>query len=178
MTKEQAIDFYEHLRKDDRIIGFDFQGWPVRMVTLGEMLESIGFRKADRDGEVYYEMKADSPIFDVYPSVLEDDGMGYGVNERFITDSGIGEDKNGNPYFNIFAEKEMPNKEMWYDNLIIPFTEIKFNGHNVMLKEAVNCPDYRFFVGRIYDEGAIPSSINVPEGYVKEYVDKNILKDE
>lgn len=178
MTKNEAKILFDHLKKDKRIIGFDFQGWPVRKVTLGEILESIGFRKADRDGETYYEMKADSPIFDVFPSVLEDDGMGYGVNERFITDSSVGDDESGNPYFNIFAEKEIPNKEMWYNNFIMPYTQIKFDGHNVMLNEAIDCDGKRFFIGRIYDEGVIPSNINVPEEAVKDYVYKNILKDE
>lgn len=178
MTKNEATIFFDHLKKDDRIIGFDFQGWPVRKVTLGEMLESIGFRKADRNGEEYYEMKADSPIFDVYPLVLEDDGMGYGVNERFVTDSGIGNDASGNPYFNVFAEKAIPNIDMWYDNFIVPFTKIEYKGNEVVLIEAINIKGDRFFIGRIYHKEMIPSSINVPEEYVKEYVSKNILKDE
>jgi len=178
MTKNEAKIFFDHLKRDDRIIGFDFQGWPVRKVTLGEMLESIGFRKADRDGEVYYEMKADSPIFDVYPSILEDDGMGYGVNERYVTESNVGHDVSGNPYVNVFCDKEIPNKDMWYDNFIMPFTKIEYKGREVTLVEAINIEGNRLFLGRIYHEGVIPSSINVPEEAVRDYVAKNILKDE
>lgn len=178
MTRSEAKTFYDHLKKDGRIIGFDFQGWPVRKITLGEMLESIGFRKAERGGEEYYEMRADSPIFDVYPTVLEDDGIGYGVNERFITDSCVGDGVGRKPYFNIFAEKEIQNKDMWYDNFILPFTKIEYNGHEVTLIEAINIEGKRLFLGRIYHEGVLPSSINVPEEAVKEYVSKNILKDE
>lgn len=178
MKKNESTILFGHFKKDERIIGFDQQGWPIRKATLGEMLESIGFRKSDRNGEAYYEMKADSPIFDVYPMVLEDDGMGYGVNERFITDSEIGDDASGNPYFNIFAEKATPNIDMWYDNFILPFTKIEYKGNEVVLVEAINTKWDRFFLGRIYHKGMIPSSINVPEEYVKEYVSKNILEDE
>lgn len=65
-------------------IGYDFQGWPIKAMTLRDILESIGFEKNDA-GE--YAIKADNPILDAYPKLLEDDGMAYGVNEQYITEA-------------------------------------------------------------------------------------------
>ena len=178
MEKNEVKASFDSLKKDDKIIGFDFQGWPVRKITLGEIIESIGFRKCDRDGAEYYEMRADSPIFGVYPIVLEDDGMGYGSNERFVTEIEANDKTGDNHYLSIFAEKAIPNMEMWYDNFILPFTTIEYKGEEVTLVEAINVEGNRYFLGRIYHKGLIPASINIPEKYVKEFVSKKFLKDE
>ena len=63
----------------------DFQGWPIYGLTLREVLKELGFET--KDG--LFSISDDSEILDAYPRLLEDDGMGYGVDEQFLT---VGDD--------------------------------------------------------------------------------------
>ena len=85
-------------------IGTDFQGWSNKAQTLKEILITLGFSE-DSDG--YIKMKSDDKLLSCYPKVLNDDGMGYGVNPTYIieankqiyADSDLKED-----VFNVFSE--------------------------------------------------------------------------
>lgn len=71
------------MKNKENIIGFDFQGWPVRKLTLEEILVKLGARL---NPETYmYEI--DKSLVETIPTVYTDDGMGYGVNEAFIVDA-------------------------------------------------------------------------------------------
>ena len=61
----------------------DFQGWPVTIKTLREMLDQLGFE--EKDG--FYGIPNNSELLDAYPRLFEDDGMAYGVNERYVTEA-------------------------------------------------------------------------------------------
>lgn len=178
MTKNEDEIFYERLKNDKTIVNFDSQGWPNRKMDLKSILETIGFGTYEVNGEQIFGIKADSKLLETYPSTLEDDGMGYGVNEQFVVDVTNSGENDDEIYCHFFVEAEMENKDMWFDNHILPGQEIKFMGHNVKLWQAHDINGDRWFVGRIYDEGMIPSSINVPENYVKDYVKENLEKDE
>jgi len=92
-----------------QIIGKDFQGWPVYAKTLREILTELGFE--EKDGK--FSIDANNELLDAYPRLLEDDGMGYGINEEVITeaDNEIYDASvyTGAKVFNIFREKV--NKE-------------------------------------------------------------------
>jgi len=92
------------MKKDEDIISYDFQGWPNYKMTLREILKSLG---ANVDNGVI-GFKEKDPILDIYPKILEDDGMGYGVNERYVIDSYCDEEKN---FINMFAEPEMKDNK-------------------------------------------------------------------
>ena len=62
-------------------IGVDFQGWSVEMLTLREILDRLGFQ--EEDGK--YFIKNDASILDAYSTLLEDDGMAYGVKPQYVT---------------------------------------------------------------------------------------------
>jgi len=66
----------------------DFQGWPVKIKTLREILTEIGFEEKS-DGVFGIDISND--ILDAYPRLLTDDGMGYGVDEYYLieTDSEV-----------------------------------------------------------------------------------------
>lgn len=87
------------MEKREKILGFDFQGWPVCAMTLRQILVSLGAE--EKDGTIGF--KSDDKILDVYPKTLEDDGMGYGVNGKFISEASA--DRKDN-YINIFIEKQ------------------------------------------------------------------------
>lgn len=87
----------------------DFQGWPMKAHTLREILLSLGF---EEDSETITLIKGEEnmKLLDSYPRLLEDDGMGYGVNEQYIVevdnsvyDGTIADEKVN--VFNIFREK-------------------------------------------------------------------------
>ena len=62
-------------------IGTDFQGWPIYALTLKEILKQLGFTDT---GDGYFIEKGNE-ILNAYPRLLEDDGMGYGIDSGFIT---------------------------------------------------------------------------------------------
>lgn len=64
-------------------VGEDFQGWPVKIKTLRELLDELGFE--EKDG--FIRISNDSKLLDAYPRLLSDDGMGYGVDEYYITET-------------------------------------------------------------------------------------------
>ena len=63
-----------------KTISYDFQGWPMNALTLWEILEKLGFKK--EGNKVVGEISED--LLNAYPVLLEDDGMGYGVNQQYI----------------------------------------------------------------------------------------------
>ena len=86
------------LENEDKIIGFDFQGWPIYKMTIRDILTTLGatFNKdANR-----YEME-NSERLDMFPTILEDDGMGYGVNEMYVSEIDI-----DNESCHIWGDKE------------------------------------------------------------------------
>ena len=84
-------------------IGTDFQGWPVNVLTLREILHKLGFIEY-LPGEFTI---GNLELLDSYPLTLEDDGMAYGIKPMFITevDNEIYEDDNSNlNVFNLFRD--------------------------------------------------------------------------
>lgn len=88
-------------------IDYDFEGWPKYAHTLREILIALG-AKVDENGNIVFN--GDDELLDAYPYILEDDGMGYGVNERYATeiDKELWDNQIGGQEvktFNIFADK-------------------------------------------------------------------------
>ena len=87
----------------------DFQGWPVSMHTLKEILLALGFKENGK--QIYLpKNKKNLRLLEAYPRLLEDDGMAYGVNEQYIIEADndvydaeiVGEKID---VFNIFRER-------------------------------------------------------------------------
>ena len=178
MTKNEAETFYARLKNDKTIVNFDSQGWPNRKMDLKSILETIGFGIYEVNGEQIFGIKAESKLLETYPLTIEDDGMGYGINEQFVVDVTKSGENDDDVYCNFFVEAELGNKDMWFDNHILPGQKIKFMDHNVKLFKAYDINGNRWFVGRIYNEGLMAPLINIPESYVKDYVKENLEKDE
>lgn len=100
--------------EDSVIINYDFQGWPVVKMSLRDILEQLrksGVFAYDVDSATYF-IRDDSPVLDIYPTVLEDDGMGYGINERFITEFTRVPVELGGERLNVFIEKDCLNHDI------------------------------------------------------------------
>lgn len=87
------------MRKTEDIVCYDFQGWPEYKMTLREILLALG---GQHDGD-FIKFPSDAPLMDVYPRILVDDGMGYGVDENVIVSVDINPQ---NRFINIFRERK------------------------------------------------------------------------
>lgn len=65
-------------RLNDDIQEFDFQGWPVNKKTVRDFIEILN-PIIDKTNKQYI-IDSNNPILDTVPTILEDDGMGYGAN--------------------------------------------------------------------------------------------------
>jgi len=113
-------------RKED-LIYYDFEGWPIFKKNLKELLLSLGGKQ--ENGKIIFD--ENDPSMDVYPILLEDDGMAYGVNEQIITEASVFTDEDNNTHVTIFKEN-IPSEKMlkelfkrWEDDEEIVLSEIK-----------------------------------------------------
>lgn len=113
---ETRKELYDWEPPEDKVLlGFDWQGWPIYAQTLRDaLMKHLGF---EDDGEKVFLMhnKENDELLDSFPQLLTDDGMGYGVNEQFISeiDKEVYSIELGNKtinVFNIFRENFVPEK--------------------------------------------------------------------
>lgn len=83
-----------HLVTHDKIVGYDFQGWPLYQLRVISLLRAMGMSE-----DVIKQIPED--ILTSTITTLEDDGskqsqssMGYGVNEECIVNCAIDKNKN------------------------------------------------------------------------------------
>lgn len=86
-------------------------GWPIYALTLREILKELGAVQVGKYGFIIRNKK----LLDSYPVTLQDDGMGYGIRPKYITqcDPDIYIDRESQlNVFNLFRNGYRPvNKE-------------------------------------------------------------------
>ena len=100
----EKIKFFE--RKDENIIGQDFQGWYIYKMSLREILMELGAELVTAGNKSYLALENTNPILDAFPRTYEDDGMAYPINERAIVEVNdeIYVTKLGDRAFNLFVD--------------------------------------------------------------------------
>ena len=73
-------------------------------MNLREVLTALGGKV--EDDTISFDLK--DPLMDVYPRILADDGMGYGVDENVIVSVSFGPQRD---YINIFREKKPTDEQ-------------------------------------------------------------------
>lgn len=68
------------MNRNEDIVYYDFQGWPEYKMNLQEILIALG-GKVEGD-TISFDLN--DPLMDIYPRILVDDGMGYGIDENVI----------------------------------------------------------------------------------------------
>jgi len=97
-------------KKESNVINFDTQGWPLSKISISNILELLG-GKLNEETDTW-EIPNDPRFDTVYPRTLVDDGMGYGVDERYI----INVDPNLNEgVCNIWIEKHLDNAQSFFE---------------------------------------------------------------
>ena len=76
-------------------------GWPVYKRNVREILMSPG--ATEENGKI--SIDSNNHILDVYPHILIDDGMGYGVDDSYVVEVNIVEDED-ETRVNIWRDKE------------------------------------------------------------------------
>lgn len=71
----------------DEIVGYDFQGWPLYPLRVISLLRTMGM-----SDDIIDQIPED--ILTSTITTLEDDGMGYGINEECIVNCAIDKNKN------------------------------------------------------------------------------------
>ena len=74
---------YNTMEKKDnsQVVNFDFQGWPEYKHSIKDLIIAFGgvYNEETKKWEI-----PDAGDLDTCPRLFEDDGMGYGVNEKYI----------------------------------------------------------------------------------------------
>lgn len=70
-------------------IGFDFEGWAMYKLNLMDILRDLGAEEFMCGDKKVIGFLSDEPFLSTYPTTLEDDGMGYGVRECWITNAAV-----------------------------------------------------------------------------------------
>lgn len=83
--------------------------WPIYAYNLRDILSQLGFDfEESGDGVNYVFGNIDKKTLDAYPVLLEDDGKGYCVNPKFVTqiDDVVYDNSENDSMFNIFIDKK------------------------------------------------------------------------
>lgn len=80
-------DIAKQLITHDEIVGHDYQGWPLYQLRVISLLHAMGV-----SDEIIKQIPEN--ILKAEISSLEEDGMGYGVNEECIVNCAIDKNKN------------------------------------------------------------------------------------
>lgn len=83
-------------RLNDETTAYDFQGWVVEKKTMRDIIKVLKptyYEESDK-----YVIDGKNPLLDVVPTILEDDGMGYGANSGKLNGVDI-ENNNINLWF-------------------------------------------------------------------------------
>lgn len=123
--------------KNNNIIGFDFQGWPVEKISFETIIEQLGGVYNEETGN--YEIPKDE--LQVIPKVYTDDGMGYGAMGWYVTAI----DYTDTDVCNIWIDKEDENIDIYLEDRTQPGMTVTDNkGVSYMLETYVkNTGKYR-----------------------------------
>jgi hypothetical protein len=128
--------------KKENIINVDFQGCPEFKMSIKDIIEKLGavYNKETNKWEIPNE-----EWLECFPMTIEDDGMGYGVNEQYIVDVDI--DKVGNTC-NIWRDIALENAEIYVELGLYPGRFFIIDGVEYNLCE-IKKHDDKYVVGCI-----------------------------
>jgi len=93
--------------KKENIVNFDFQGWPEFKMSIKDIIERIGGELNEETNK--WEIPNEGWLVQC-PTILHDDGMGYGVNPEYIVDINFDLIEQT---CNIWADKKLDNIELY-----------------------------------------------------------------
>ena len=149
------------MNNKENIIAFDFQGWPVRKLTLKEILIRLGAH-LNTETNMY---EIDKSSVETTPTVYTDDGMGYGVGEAYIVDA----DRNEADECRVWIDAADNNIDIYLKDEIYPGMSIVTPESKMYMVETYVPETGRYRV-REFPEGARNFS-------PAEFIDREIILD-
>lgn len=122
-----------------KMVNFNFEGWPEYKYSVKDILIEFGATLNEKTG--MWEIP-DSEDLNIYPRLLEDDGMGYGSNERYIISVDF---NNEDGYCNIWNDAELPNIELYAEAEVYPGEFFKIDNNDYFINELIKDED-----GKVY----------------------------
>lgn len=158
----------------ERIINYDFEGWPICKMNIREIIELFGGVLNESTGN--YEIKNDAAL-DICPVILEEDGMGYGVNPRYLIEGGFATPEK--EQFYMFSDVLLENIDAWTESGLVPGMVINIDGEKWMV-HSYN-PETKSFIVKQwnYSETDEKPSIQIgeekelSEDEIKQYITNN-----
>lgn len=129
--------------KKENIINVDSQGWPEFKMSIKDIIEKLGAVYNKETNK--WEIPNDDWLDYCFPKVVEDDGMGYGVNEQYIVEVDI--DKIGNTC-NIWRDIALENAPLYVELGLYPGKFFIIDGVEYNLCE-IKKHDDKYVVGCI-----------------------------
>lgn len=126
---------------DTKIINYDSQGWPIYKMSLKDIIATfMNYNPVDKA----YWIKEDDPKLQLYPRTLEDDGMGYGINEKNITSFDFVKGE----FLNVFIEQPLEEKEvaLWQESKFYPGCWAKSEGTSHYLIKNIFIKDNEIYL--------------------------------
>jgi len=115
--------------KKENIINVDFQGWPEFKMSIKDIIEKLGavYNKETNKWEIPNE-----GWLDCFPTIIEDDGMGYWVNEQYIIDVDVDKIRNT---CNIWRDIALENAPLYVELGLYPGRFFTIDGVEYNLSE-------------------------------------------
>lgn len=160
-TLAQNMKGFMTMKNKENIIGFDFQGWPVRKLTLEEILVKLGAH-LNIETNMY---EIDKSFVETIPTVYTDDGMGYGVVESYIVDA----DRNETDECTVWIDAADKNIDIYLKDEVYPGMSIVTPESRMYVVETY-VPETDSYRVREFPQGAM-------DFLPAEFIDREIVLD-
>lgn len=138
------------------VINFDFQGWPIEKMFVREFVKNLGFVLNPETNK--WELPDTDQVMNAPIVTLEDDGMGYGVREMYITEMHVSDGVNAGEQGKIcyaFREKEISYPSVWLEHHVHPGMSVTLEGDDTewILVDIDETDDGFVFIAKSFPTG-------------------------
>lgn len=118
-------------KDNEKVVNFDYQGWPEYKHTIKDLIIAFGgvYNEETKKWEI-----PDIGNLNTVPRLLEDDGMGYGVNERYII--GVDFDRVAQ-ICNIWHDTKLKYAPIYAELGVYPGAIVKINGKEYTIEDII-----------------------------------------
>ena len=117
------------MEEKENIINFDFQGWPEFKMSIKDIIERIGGKFNEETNK--WEIPNEGWLTQC-PTILHDDGMGYGTNPEYIISVNV--DKIEQSCY-VWADKKLDNVELYAETGFYPGAFFKIGDKEYCINE-------------------------------------------
>lgn len=97
---------YRNFEKpDSEIFNEDFEGWPMYKQNIRDFL--IGFGLSYNKETNNWEISEDDPRLNTVVRIFEDDGMGYGTNQKYAHECKCFNNEQNEYFCNVFVDVDV-----------------------------------------------------------------------